>query len=331
MNRALQPDELRFVCPACRAAVEPGVDRYACSGCDRIFPILFGIPDFRLRSDRYLSLAEERDKAGRLHQASKRLNFAQLLAYYYSITDDVSAERAKVFAGYVTDGPKRAAADLGDFGPTGPNDALLDAGCGAGSALIAAQSHFGSMTGVDIALRWLVICKKRLEEEGVVANLVCADIESLPFETNQFSHILATDVIEHVYDRGAAVCALAAQLAPHGLLWMSAVNRLWPGPHPATGKWAAGYRSKRAAAPGGYDPLRNVVQLTARDARDDCVKAGLDVLNIAPRRRPNTEASGRGLFEQFAIGAYSAIHRVPAFAPALTRFGPAFQILATKP
>ncbi len=57
-----------FVCPQCRAAVQEGAAAYTCGSCKRAYPILFGIPDFRLQGDRYLSLEDERAKAARLHE-----------------------------------------------------------------------------------------------------------------------------------------------------------------------------------------------------------------------------------------------------------------------
>jgi 2-polyprenyl-3-methyl-5-hydroxy-6-metoxy-1,4-benzoquinol methylase len=74
------------------------------------------------------------------------------------------------------EGPARAAEDLNAFGVAGPNAALLDAGCGAGSASVAAQGRFRYVTGIDIALRWPVLCQKRLLELGIEPNLVCGDI-----------------------------------------------------------------------------------------------------------------------------------------------------------
>lgn len=326
---------MRFICPACRAEVFASNARYECVQCGRQYPVLFGIPDFRLRSDRYLALDEERDKARRLFDASSGLSFRELLRYYYSITDDVSPERAKAYAGYVVDGPVRAGSDLDDFGSIAPGAALLDAGCGAGASLVAAQGRFAAPVGVDIALRWLVICRKRLDELGLSATLVCADIESLPFENAQFTHVLATDLLEHVYDQRAAMQSLKAQLKSGGLLWLSAINSLWLGPHPSTGTWAAGYRRSWGIGSGkrrrGYNPLRYVSHLTAGSACRLCEDVGLETLKVLPRRVNRTDGSERSKLERLAIAAYSALQRVTVLRSVVVTFGPAFQILVRAP
>lgn len=330
MTQVSSPTGLRFVCPSCRVGVRRDDMHYSCARCGRAFPILFGVPDFRMRSDRYLSLEAERDKAGRLFEASSRLSFQELLAFYYSITDDVASERAKIYAGYVMEGPARAANDIDAFGPIATGSALLDAGCGAGAALIAARGRYVTVTGVDIALRWLVICRKRLDELGIEANLVCADIESLPFEPGQFTHVLAADVIEHVYDQSASVKALEEQLERGGLLWLSAINRWWAGPHPSTGRWAAGYR-RAATSRSGYDALRHVTRISAREVQRLCEAAGLDVLSIKARRIGRAQAQGRSRAEALAIGAYAVFQDMPLLRAMLVRAGPAFELLARAP
>lgn len=50
---------------------------------------------------------------------------------------------------------------------------------------------------------------------------VCADGTRMPFQSVQFSHVLLSDVIEHVVDDGALVRGATACVQPGGLLWLS--------------------------------------------------------------------------------------------------------------
>lgn len=318
----------QYVCPACTAPVAAHADRYDCTRCDRQFPVLFDIPDFRLRSDRYLSLEAERDKARRLFEAASTRNFEDLLYYYYSITDDVAPARAKVFAGYVLGGVDRASADLENFESIGRDAAFLDAGCGAGAGLVAAQGRFSAIVGVDIALRWLVICQKRLQELGAQAQLVCADLEALPFVPGGFSHLVAADVLEHVYDPATATASLARQLKPGGQLWITAINRRWIGPDPSTGIWAAGLRR---GPRGPEHPLRFVTHLAASDIEAFLERAGLETVSVRPRRVATATLVGRSPFERAAVGAYAGLSSAPALRGAMAAFGPAFEVMAKAP
>ena len=177
-----------FVCPECRARVEEGEGGYNCPSCTRFYPILFEIPDFRVRGD-LVSVAGggRRAKAARLLEFAAKHGFRELVAYYYSITDDVPERLAAVFAGYLVNAPLRAGPAVETLRSAGPGDTLLDLGCGSGGSLVAAADVFQDRTGVDIALRWLVIARKRLEDAGVSASLVCAEAEALPFRKGAFA------------------------------------------------------------------------------------------------------------------------------------------------
>lgn len=319
--------QLAFCCPACRSAVALHNQSYICGSCRREYPILLGIPDFRLRADRYLSLAEERAKAAALHAAAASMSFDELLRYYYQITEDVTADRARHFADYVRRGASRAALAIEDFGSLGANGRLLDIGCGAGGALLALDQKFADVVGLDIALRWLVICRKRLDEAGVSAALVCADIESPPFAPQQFSHALAMDVAEHVHDVDLMLSAIRAQLRAGGMVWLSANNRRWVGPHPSVGIWAAGYLPGRLRVAGKrdnrYDPLRFTTQLSPSTLRGACIEAGFEVLRVEPRRL--------GAPRDVLTAGYAALRANALTRSTLTAFGPTFQILARAP
>lgn len=318
-----------FCCPACRSSVVLRADAYECAACARLYPILFGIPDFRLRSDRYLSLEEERTKAEKLHEAAQTRSFAQLLEYYYEITDDVTPAAASKFTAYALEGARRAAFALDDFGHVDPHGSLLDLGCGSGGGVLAARGRFAHIVGVDIAMRWLIIARKRLEEAGHSATLVCADIESPPFADKQFSHILALDVIEHVYGVEPSIRALSRQLRPDGKLWMSASNRNWLGPHPATGIWAAALRGSgsRSISNGtrSYDPLRYVTLITPAKLREACERAGLDVIDVKPLRIFDERAEG---LKATLLMGYAAARQNPVAAGILAHWGPLFQMVA---
>ena len=70
------PGPAGLLCPRCRAAVARDAEGYACPSCGAQYPVLCGIPDFRLAPDRYLSLEDERSKARRLHDFAASHSFA---------------------------------------------------------------------------------------------------------------------------------------------------------------------------------------------------------------------------------------------------------------
>ena len=55
-----------FVCPQCHGVLETGSNAYHCATCNRLFPVVLGIADFRLHPDPYISFDDEYRKAERL-------------------------------------------------------------------------------------------------------------------------------------------------------------------------------------------------------------------------------------------------------------------------
>lgn len=324
----------QFICPECRSPVTERDGAYACGSCSRVYPVLFGIPDFRLQGDRYLSLEEEREKAAKLHAFGETHGLAALVAYYYVITDDVPAHLEPLFTDYVLNAPARSVPALSALAWDGGRS-LLDLGCGSGGALIAAKSMFGERVGIDIALRWLVIAQKRLQESNASAELICADAEALPFTGELFSHVLASDLVENTRSPAAAMKSASSVLERAGRLYLSSINRQWIGPHPATGVWAAGLmpsslRGSILRRRHGVDILRAVSLVSPGSIRRTARAAGLRQVDARPLQPEMAQLRGRsGLFRFFA-GGYSVLAKTPLLRAVLLHAGPVFQAIFVK-
>ena len=328
-------DALRFVCPACKGALAAEDAGYHCARCARDYPVLFGIADFRLRSDRYLTLEAERAKARRLHEFGLTTSFDELVAFYYSITDDVPDDLAVRYRAYLRWAPERGARILADLGPLGGSDSLLDIGCGSGGLLVAARGRFGAVVGVDIALRWLVIGAKRLAEQGVEATLVCADVEALPFAEASTSLVVAADLIESVYDVDAAIAALSRLLVPGGTLWLSAANKYCLGPHPLVRLWAVGFlprplRSWLVKAIRGVESLRYVHLVSPMALARRCRAEGFQAPRLAPAPVQTGSLDGYPRVDRILILLYRKAWRLGVMRYFLILFGPAFQMVCRK-
>jgi len=325
-----------FVCPRCKGALATEPSYYRCRCCGNSYPVLFGIPDFRVRSDRYLSLEGERDKARRLFEFGEHASFRELVQYYYSITFDLPDNIARRYQASILAGTERAKSILQELTPRGDSGPLVDLGCGTGGLLLAAQGRFNGIYGVDIALRWLVIAQKRLREGGATATLVCADAEAMPFPRQSFVKAVAVDLLEHVYDVDNTIREIAEILKPNGMLWLSAVNRYCVGPHPLTGVWAIGYlpvgpRSWVLKKLKGVDLLRFANMVSPGEVCRKLRRRGFVVLQASPKRVEGIDVHAYSKLERFLIALYRSALRIPLFRRILLRIGPAFEIVCRKP
>lgn len=322
-----------YLCPRCRAPVATDGSAYRCAGCGATYPVLCGIPDFRLAPDRYLTLEEERAKAARLHDFARSHSFAETLAEYYRLTDDVSPAMALRFADYVTAGEARGRAVLQQLTP---GRRLLDAGCGAGGLVTAAARAGLAVTGTDIALRWLVIAAKRLEEQGLQAELVCADIGRPPFPDAAFDRIAATDLFEHVTDLPQVAGALIHLLEPGGALYGTGANCHTLAVYPPAGLWGVGYlpaalRGRYVTARRGIDTLRFLSMQSPGSLARALRQVGFTAVETRPMAVPADRGAGLGPAKRSLIGLYRLLRELPVARWPLLRLGPVFEILAQRP
>ncbi len=100
---------------------------------------------------------------------------------------------------------------------------VLDVGCGAG-LLCEPLARLGAMvTGVDAALENVSAAQAHADGSGLAIDYRCGDVAEMALAG--FDLVCALEVIEHVADKPAFVRALAAALAPGGLMIVSTPNR----------------------------------------------------------------------------------------------------------
>lgn len=319
-----------LLCPACRASADRQGDGYDCRACGRRFPILHGIPDFRLGPDRYLSLEAEREKAAHLHEFGRRSNLSELVAEYYRITDDVPAEMVRRFAGYVLSGEVRGREMLPKIAGA-PGERIVDVGCGSGGLVAAAAAAGFRVTGVDIALRWLVIAAKRLEEAGCSARLICADIERPPFPVASFDSAAAIDLIEHLAGPDEALAEISALLVEGGRIGLTAANRYTIARYPLAGLFGVGFlppglRRRYVTLRRGLDTLRYVTPVSPRSLGRALAGAGFTDI----RADPLEISAARNLTGLTGLvrPVHEGLRTAPILRPLLMAIGPAFEMVA---
>ena len=97
----------------------------------------------------------------------------------------------------------------------------LDVGCGAGLLAEPLARLGATVTGLDATPEVISIAREHAKAMGFEIDYRVGDLQQLD---GQFDLITCMEVIEHVADPAAFVKALAARLAPNGLLIMSTPN-----------------------------------------------------------------------------------------------------------
>ena len=289
---------MRFVCPKCKGELSGA---YRCEPCHLDFPVICGIPDFRLRPDPYIGIEADRTKGALLAEAIAGMTFEQAVRHYYAITPDDPSDLAEVWTARALAEVDIARSLLQHVPVKHP---LLDVGCSTGAALIAANGG----VGVDVAFRWLIIGALRLKEAGVDATLVCANAEHLPFPDNSFVLATCFDTLEHTSD---ASLSLRELRRTSSALLMTSNNRWAPLPEPHVHLWGVQWlprqKQKAFVAKRRRDLHPYTIQLrSAREGRKLALDAGwIDVrVEAAPVYAPHKHASK-------LIAAYNTLRKTP--------------------
>jgi len=245
-------NNIEYCCPRCRAELTATSEGYLCSGCKSQYPIVLGIPDFRVFPDPYIDIEEDRKKAERLFERAAVLDFQGLVEYYWSITPDTPREMARRFTGQAIMAVERGRHLLdahsivkSKFRNSGVR--VLDLGTRTGGLLMAAAERGGDAVGIDIGFRWLIIARKRFEEAKLPTRLVCCCAESLPFRDEAFNLVVAENLLEHSSQPKQCLDEAHRVLSADGVLFTTTWNRLTPAPEPHVRLWGVGWMPRKIA------------------------------------------------------------------------------------
>ena len=335
---------LELVCPACRhdLALRGGMPpELRCSACARAYPIIAGIPDLRLWPDPYIGMEEDRAKGEKLASECAGLSFADSVELYYRLTTVVPAFQARAFTRALLAAAPRAAHALEQWEhgtdrtaeATGALD-LLEVGCGTAPLLVGAAAKYGHVAGVDVAFRWLVLARKRLQEAGLELPVLCACAEALPFPDAMFGRFVLDSTLEHLRDQTRGLEEAQRVMRPRARLFIATPNRRSLGPDPHAGIWAGGWLPDRVVGAyvrrkGGIPPKRKL--LSTGELRRGLVRAGFDEVRTFVPEVPAGQRSGFGPGLRRIIDAYNTAVRTPPGRAVLLRIGPLLHAVARKP
>jgi SAM-dependent methyltransferase len=327
-------------CPACGEALAPTQDGLRCGGCKRRFDHTFpGIDDLRLSyPDPQLSRDEDARLGRALAELSPDRDLAGLLDEHWRLVGK-RPELASRFTALELKARSKSepivqAIEAARGTRIGPDDRVLEVGCGSAALAAALARRRANVVASDVSLRWLVLAQKRLADEATEGvDLVACAAEALPFPDESFDIVAASDVVEHVEDVGRFVADCARVLRPGGLLFLATPNRYSLGLEPHVRLPGVGYlprplaeRYVEAARGTTYD---HVHLLSARGLRRVLDAAGFDVVIVPPEIPPVTEELYDGA-ERGLVRAYNRLRRIRAVDAALLAVGPFFHVFARK-
>lgn len=318
-----------FVCPRCHGALRHDAEAYRCLPCVAVYPVVLGVPDFRVEPDPWIGLEEDREKARRVVAASEGADLAGSVAAYWAMTPGTPPALARHFTDYVLAGERRAAEWLDALDRTalvpspGP---WLEVGCASGDLLAACAERGVAAVGVDVAMRWLVLARRRPALAGGAQRLVCANGEALPFRAGSFARVVSVGTLEHCRRAEAVLAESARVLRPGGDARLRTTNRYSMLPEPHVGVWGVGLVPRRWAD--AYVRWRSGQRylhhrpLSRRELVRGLRRAGFAEVGVAPAALLPSDRDRLGGVGRRAAPLYEWARRAPAMAAGLARVAP---------
>ena len=329
MRHSLLPG---FVCPRCHGELQTTHDAYSCLPCRLHFPVVLGIPDFRIEPDPWIGLVADRAKARRLAPIIESLSFADAVRAYWDITPTTSAALANRYVQHVLDADARAAEFLDretDTAPPTAEGCWLDLGCGTADLVEAGATRGITVVGVDVALRWMVVAARREKLADCKAQLVCANAEYLPFKNAEFVRAVSLGLLEHCRDATRVTREARRVLCTGATLSLRTVNRYSALPEPHVGVWGVGVVPRRWAD--RYVQWRRSLRyehhrpLSPRELRNALAQTGFSEVRVEAAVVLVVERTRLSRWGQRMIPMYSQLRRIPIIRALLRWVAPLLQ------
>jgi 2-polyprenyl-6-hydroxyphenyl methylase/3-demethylubiquinone-9 3-methyltransferase len=157
---------------------------------------------------------------------------------------------------------------------------VLDIGCGGGLLAEPMARLGGTVTGIDVTQAAIDAAKTHAVQNGLKIDYRCSTAEDLAATNAKFDVIYASEVIEHVADRGLFIAAIASMLTTGGVVIITTINRSVPALIFA--KFALEYVVRLVPA-GTHDPKKFV---RPNELRSEFAEVGIildDMTGLAPR------------------------------------------------
>ena len=109
---------------------------------------------------------------------------------------------------------------------SGQQITVLDVGCGTGVFLEEMIKKGYAAAGIDLSLAMILDADRKLSVyKGILSDVVCADVDRLPFPDNYFDAVTCVGVLEYLKNEVRTLIELKRVLKPHGIVIFTLPNK----------------------------------------------------------------------------------------------------------
>lgn len=326
---------MNWNCPICHGEIGPAPDGLVCKDCGRHYPIVAGLPDFRVDAPAWVDFDQDRERAIHIDEIARTdgLDAAILDVFRNSRKFDERASRYR--QRQVLSGIEKCDQQLSGWLAPLSGEPTFELGVGPGQLIAAAARRGRVLQGIDVSLEWLVVAKHWAQSLGVEPMLAGGLAEKIPLKDGAVRSLISFDVIEHVGDQNRFAAEIGRVLQPGGTVALVTPNRFSLSPEPHVHVWGVGYLPVRWQAAwvrrmSGKDYAYCQLLSTGEICRLFRRETGIE-LNIAFPEIAEEEISKFPEFKKKLARLYNWISQLRLAAPILPFVGAYYRASGVKP
>ena len=234
--------QMVWCCPKCRTLLPGGDKAIECPACNAQYMVIEGIPDFRISTNFWLDIEQDRTHAMELATQFAPDDVEGLVRQVFTSQTKRDHARIALRTRQVLESPKRLQKDINGWLDLATSDtSFLEIGCGPGMLLAAAAAKGRVGIGIDASLVWLLVAKRLISLWGGQPILAAGLADALPLADNTMHAVISLDVIEHVADQRAFLREIDRVTRIGGRLALATPNRFSLAAEPHVSVWGVGW------------------------------------------------------------------------------------------
>ena len=322
-------------CPECHGELAQSAEVVTCTSCDRRYPMVAELPDFRVDRPAWIDFDRDRDRALRIDEMIRTQGLEAAIYAVFHRSRDFDAAKCRFRTSQVLAGAAKYDLQLAGWLAHTTSTPILEVGVGPGQLGVALARRGIALHGIDVSMEWLMVAKHWARAQGHEPVLAGAMAEKLPVADASVASFISLDVIEHVGDQDQFIREMARVLRPGGRYALVTPNRYSLSPEPHVGVWGVGYLPRRLQAPWvravagvSYDYTR---LLSAGETRRLFARNGAPAPTLT---FPPIAAAEIGLFSRRKARLarlYNRVISAALFRPVMPLVGAYYQITGGKP
>ncbi len=230
-----------WICPLCHGALSPKPHMVHCASCDRGYPLVAEMPDFRMAEAAWIDFGRDRDRAHQIDEIVRTKGLEAAIFDVFRTSRGFSERKSRFRAAQVRVGADKYDRQLDDWLSIIRAEPVIEIGIGPGQLAVALARRGHVPHGIDVSMEWLAVAKHSVRAQGIEPVFAGATAENLPVRDGSVLSFVSLDVIEHVGDQGRYLSEMTRVLKPGGQFALVTPNRYSLSPEPHVGVWGVGY------------------------------------------------------------------------------------------